>query len=62
MFNWPRQGERVGSKDCMKKLKSYNMKHLCITTILLTLLMSMLGIEATAHDIAVANSDGKTIY
>ncbi len=38
------------------------MKHLCITTILLTLLMSMMGISATAYDIAVANSDGKTIY
>ncbi len=45
----------------MEKLKSHNMKQICIT-ILLTLLMSMLGIEATAHDIAVANSDGKTIY
>ena len=31
-------------------------------TFLLTLLMSMVVIKATAHDIAVANSDGVTIY
>ena len=31
-------------------------------TYLLTLLMSMVGIKATAHDIEVANADGKTIY
>jgi hypothetical protein len=31
-------------------------------TFLLTLLMSMVGIKATAHDIEVANADGKTIY
>ena len=30
--------------------------------ILLTLLISLVGIKASAHDIAVANSDGKTIY
>jgi len=35
--------------------------HLHIT-FLLTMLMSMMGIEATAHDIEVANSDGVTIY
>lgn len=29
---------------------------------LLTMLMSMIGIETFAHDIAVENSDGKTIY
>ena len=33
-----------------------------LTTFLLTVLMSMMGIHATAHDIAVANSDGVTIY
>jgi len=37
------------------------MKQLHIT-FLLTMLMSMIGIEATAHDIAVTNSDGVTIY
>ena len=37
------------------------MKHLNIT-FLLTLLMSMLSIETFAHDIAVENVDGKTIY
>ena len=31
-------------------------------TFLLTLLMSMMGIDTIAHDIAVANSDGVTIY
>ena len=31
-------------------------------TFLLTVLMSMMGIEATAHDIEVKNSDGVTIY
>ena len=31
-------------------------------TILLTVLMSMVGAKAFAHDIAVANSDGVTIY
>ena len=31
-------------------------------TILLTMLMSMMGIEVFAHDIEVANADGKTIY
>ena len=31
-------------------------------TFLLTLLMSMVGIKATAHDIEVANADGVTIY
>ncbi len=30
--------------------------------LLLTLLLSMIGIEATAHDIELANSDGVTIY
>ena len=33
-----------------------------LITILLTALMSMAGAKAFAHDIAVANSDGKTIY
>ena len=37
------------------------MKHLSIT-FLLTLLMSMVGTNSFAHDIEVANSDGKTIY
>ena len=32
------------------------------TTILFTLLMSMVGTKATAHDFAVTNSDGVTIY
>ena len=32
------------------------------TTILFTLLMSMVGTKATAHDFAVANADGVTIY
>ena len=31
-------------------------------TILFTLLMSMMGAKVSAHDIAVANTDGKTIY
>ena len=31
-------------------------------TLLLGLLMSMMGVEAFAHDIAVENADGKTIY
>ena len=31
-------------------------------TILLIVLMSMTGVKAFAHDIAVSNSDGKTIY
>ena len=38
------------------------MKHLKFNTFLLTLLLSMAGITAAAHDIAVANKDGKTIY
>ena len=38
------------------------MKHLKFNTFLLTLLLSMAGITAAAHDIAVANEDGKTIY
>ncbi len=37
------------------------MKHR-LTFFLLTMLMSMIGIETFAHDIAVKNSDGKTIY
>jgi hypothetical protein len=37
------------------------MKHLKINTFLLTLLLSMAGITAAAHDIEVANN-GKTIY
>ena len=37
------------------------MKHLKLT-FLLTVLMSMVGIKANAHDIEVANADGKTIY
>ena len=31
-------------------------------TFLLTILMSMIGVKASAHDIEVANSDGVTIY
>ena len=38
------------------------MKQLKFNTFLLTLLLSMAGITAAAHDIAVANEDGKTIY
>ena len=37
------------------------MKHVKFT-ILLTVLMSMIGVKAFAHDFAVANDDGKTIY
>ncbi len=37
------------------------MKHFIII-FLLTLLMSMIGAKASAHDIAVANADGVTIY
>ena len=37
------------------------MKHLC-TKILLSMLMSMMGINAFAHDIEVENADGVTIY
>ena len=37
------------------------MKHLHIT-LLLTMLMSMVGVKTSAHDIAVANIDGVTIY
>ena len=37
------------------------MKQLNIT-FLLTMLMSMIGIQASAHDIEVANADGVTIY
>lgn len=37
------------------------MKHLC-TKILLAMLMSMMGINAFAHDIEVENADGVTIY
>ena len=37
-------------------MKQQNIKFL------LTLLISMLGVKASAHDIAVANADGKTIY
>ena len=36
------------------------MKHLKLT-ILLTILMSMVGARAFAHDIEVVNADGKTI-
>ena len=50
-----------------KKLESALVIHTeimkqALTTFLLTVLMSMMGIHATAHDIAVANSDGVTIY
>ncbi len=38
------------------------MKRQNITTIVLTVLFSMVGIIASAHDIAIANADGKTIY
>ena len=37
------------------------MRHIYIT-ILFTVLMSMTGSKAFAHDIAVENADGKTIY
>lgn len=37
------------------------MKH-TLHSLLLALLMSIFGIEASAHDIEVANSDGVTIY
>ena len=37
------------------------MKHLC-TKILLAMLISMMGINAFAHDIEVENADGVTIY
>ncbi len=37
------------------------MKHLNISTILI-MLMSMVGVEAFAHDFEVANADGVTIY
>ena len=37
------------------------MKHLKLT-FLLTVLMSMVGAKSFAHDIEVANADGKTIY
>ena len=38
------------------------MKHLKINTFLLTLLLSMAGLTAAAHDIEVKNEDDKTIY
>ena len=38
-----------------------NMKHLC-ARIILAMLMSMMGINAFAYDIAVENADGVTIY
>lgn len=38
------------------------MKQLNITRILLALLFCMVGFSASAHDIAVKNADGKTIY
>ncbi len=38
------------------------MKHLKYNSFLLTLLLSMAGITAAAHDIEVKNEDGKTIY
>ena len=38
------------------------MKHLKFNAFLLTLLLSMAGITATAHDIEVKNEDGVTIY
>ena len=38
-----------------------NIKHLC-PRIILAMLMSMMGIQAFAHDIAVRNADGVTIY
>ena len=37
------------------------MKHLKLT-FLLTVIMSMVGIQVTAQDIEVANADGVTIY
>ena len=37
-------------------MKQLNIKFL------LALLISMLGVKASAHNIAVANADGKTIY
>ena len=44
----------------MKKqfYKLYKVTH----ALLLTLLMSMVGVKAIAHDIEVANDDGVTIY
>ena len=42
-------------------MKKIAMKHLQIT-FMLTVLMSMVGTKASAHDIAVKNSDGVTIY
>lgn len=38
------------------------MKKQIILTFFFTLLMSMVGIQAFAHDIEVANADGVTIY
>ncbi len=38
------------------------MKKQIFIPILLTLLMSMVGTKSFAHDIAVANADGKYIY
>ena len=38
------------------------MKKQIILTFLLTVLMSMVGTRAFAHDIEVANANGKTIY
>lgn len=37
------------------------MNHLC-TKVLLVVLISLFGAKALAHDIEVANADGKTIY
>ena len=39
-----------------------DMKHLKFNTFLLTLLLSMAGITAAAHDIEAENEDGVTIY
>ena len=38
------------------------MKQTYLTTILLTVLMSMTGAKAFAHNIEVKNADGVTIY
>ena len=38
------------------------MKHFYVKLMMLTVLMSMVGIRIFAHDYAVENTDGKTIY
>ena len=48
------------SKDNTKN--AINMKKQLSISLLLTLLLSMTGIKAYAHDFEVANADGQTIY